>query len=68
MLDRQKHDPAAELVVREQLDLLASSDLEPSEEKKRWEKVLKLAPELRESGRTIIESVASAAIRQQLGL
>jgi hypothetical protein len=68
MLDRQELDPATELAVREQLDALASSDLEPAEEKKRWEKVKKLAPELWVSGRPILESLISAAVRQPLGL
>lgn len=70
LLDDEDLDPAEELTVREQLEALRDPDLSEEEQQKRWERVRRGAPGLWEKSgaRSILESVVSAAIRQQLGL
>jgi hypothetical protein len=61
-------DEAAELEVREQLAALARTDLGEDEAAERWQRVKRLAPGLLQTGRTIVEGLASAAVRAQLGI
>lgn len=68
LLARENLDEATELAAREQLEALADPDLSAEEQRERWRRVKKLAPGLWQSGRTIIEGLASAAIRGQIGL
>jgi len=68
LLAREDLGEATELAVREQLEALADPDLSAAEQRDRWGHVRKLAPGLWQSGRTIIEGLASAAIRSQVGL
>lgn len=70
LLDAEDLDPADELAVREHLRALASEGLDEAEQTRRWKRVKKLAPGLLQKGgaQRIFESVATAAIRQQLGL
>ena len=70
LLDAEDLDPADELVVREQLRALASEDLDVEEQTRRWKRVKKLAPGLlqKAGAQRIFESVATAAVPQQLGL
>jgi hypothetical protein len=70
LLDDEDLDPATELSVREQLEALRDPDLSEDEQRRRWERVKRGAPGLWEKSgaRSIVESVVSAAIRQQLGL
>lgn len=70
LLDAEELDAAAELAVREQLRALANADLDEDDERKRWERVKRLAPGLWEKSgaRAILETVVSATIRAQLGL
>jgi hypothetical protein len=68
-LDDEHLDPADELLVREQLEALMSADIDDEEAVRRWRKIKDLAPGLWEKSgaRRIIESVASAYIRSQIG-
>lgn len=70
MLDDEDLDAAAELAVREQLTALANPDLDENDERRRWERVRRLAPGLWEKSgaRAIIETVVSAGVRAQLGI
>jgi hypothetical protein len=70
LLDEENLDPADELAVREQLHALAAGDLDDDEQKRRWERVKKHAPEFlqRSGAQRIFETLATAAIRSQLGL
>jgi hypothetical protein len=70
LLDEQGLDPATELDVREQLERLASADLDDAEEKRRWQRVKQRAPEFwtQSGARAILETVVSAAIKSGLGL
>jgi hypothetical protein len=68
LLTRENLDPADELTVKEQLEALANPDLDEEEAKRRWQRVKRLAPGLWESGKPILDSVVSAAIKAQLGL
>jgi len=70
LLDDEELDPADELAAREQLHALASEDLDDEEQARRWMRVKRHAPGLFErlGAQRIIETVAAAAIRQQLGL
>jgi hypothetical protein len=68
LLEREGLDAADELAVREQLDALADPGLDEDEQAERWQRVRRLAPGLMQSGRTILEGLASAYVRQQVGL
>ena len=70
LLDEEDLDPANELEVREQLQILMSGDLADEEQHRRWERVKQLAPGLwaNSGARTILESVVSASIKAALGL
>ena len=67
-LDREQLDPATELTVREQLDALVDPELSDQEQQQRWERVRRLAPGLWSRSQNIVESLASAAIKHELGL
>jgi hypothetical protein len=64
----ERLDPATELYVREQLDALADPELTEDQQRERWKRIKERAPGLTAAGGRIIEGLASAAIRQQLGL
>jgi hypothetical protein len=70
MLDREEIDPAARLEAQEQLEALTNPDLDENEQRRRWERFKRAAPELWESSgaQRILESLASASIRAALGL
>jgi hypothetical protein len=68
MLEREQLDPATALTVREQLEALLDDDLSEEEQRKRWERVRRLAPGLWERGQNILESVVSATLKHELGL
>lgn len=68
LLDEEDLDEADRLTVREQLEALQNPDLDEEEQVQRWNKVTMLAPGIMQSGRRIIESVASAAVKSQLGI
>jgi hypothetical protein len=68
MLQREGLDPADELYVREQLDALADPDLSKEQQQERWARVKKRAPGVVAAGGRIIETLASAAARSQLGI
>jgi hypothetical protein len=65
-LEAEDLDPADELVVREQLDALMSTDLDDDEQRKRWERVKKMAPQLWESSQPLITTLVSAAVQGKL--
>jgi hypothetical protein len=66
-LDEEPLDPADELIVGEQLQALTDADLDEAEQVKRWQRVKALAPGLWKTAQPIIETLASAAIKSQLG-
>src|SRR5687768_3994107 len=70
LLDGVGLDPATELEVREQLEALKNPDLDEAEAGRRWQRVPQMAPGFWEKSgvRPILETVISAAIRNQLGL
>jgi hypothetical protein len=68
ILDEEDLDDASRLIVEEQLQALQDPDLDEREAIQRWEKVSKLAPGVMESGRRIVETVVSAAVKAQLGI
>lgn len=70
LLDEEDLDPATELEVREQLEALASADLDDKEAARRWQHVKDRAPGLwdKSGARSILESVISAAMKGALGL
>lgn len=70
LLDAENLDPAHELAAREQLRALANEDLDDEEQERRWKRVKRHAPGLFEKSgaQRIIESIATAAIRNQLGI
>lgn len=68
LLDEQQLDPADRLTVHEQLDALRRPDVSEQEQGERWARIKRLAPGLVDAGGRILESVASAAIRGQMGL
>jgi len=65
-LEEEKLDPADELVVREQLEALAGQDLDEDEQRKKWARVKKLAPQLWESSQPLLNTLVSAAIQGKL--
>lgn len=68
LLEQEHLDAATELTVREQLEALLDPDLSEEEQQRGWERVRRHAPGLWQSGRGILESVVSAAVKQQMGL
>jgi hypothetical protein len=70
LLDEEHLDPAAELAVREQLQALASADVDDEEQAGRWERVKRLAPSLWEKSgaQQIITTLVLAEARAHLGL
>lgn len=68
LLDQEDLDEASRLTVSEQLEALTRADMSEEEQLERWTRVKRLAPGLLKSGSTIVESVATAAIRAQLGI
>lgn len=70
MLDREEIDPAARLEAQEQLEALTNPDLDEDEQRRRWERFKRAAPELWASSgaQRILESLASSSIRAALGL
>lgn len=68
ILDEQDLDEATRLEVSEQLEALATQDLNEEEQVERWQKVRELSPALFESGRKIMESVMTAAIKASMDL
>ena len=68
MLDEEDLDEAARLTVSEQLTALQNPDLDEDEQVERWKRIRRLAPGLMTSGQRIVESVATAAVKAQLGL
>ena len=68
MLADENLDEASELAVREQLEALVDPELPVEEQRRRWLRVKEAAPGLFARGGNIIEGLAAAAIRQQLGL
>jgi hypothetical protein len=68
LLDDQDLDPADALTVREQLEALRSPEVSEDEAKRRWGRIKELAPGLLQQGKPIIDTVASAAIKAQLGI
>jgi hypothetical protein len=67
-LSRESLPMAEQLAVREQLEVLRDPDLSEDEQRKRWERVLKLAPGLRENAGELIRTVATAAVLKGLGI
>jgi hypothetical protein len=67
-LVRENLAPAEQLAAREQLQALLDPDLSEDEQRKRWERVFKFAPGLRENAAELVRSVATAAVLRQLGL
>ncbi len=65
-LDEEDLDPADELIVREQLEALVSPELDEEEQRRRWERVKRLAPKLWESSQPLIETLVEATIRASL--
>jgi hypothetical protein len=65
-LDNEELDPADQLMAREQLEALLSSDLDDDEQRRRWSRVKKLAPQLWESSQPLINTLVSAAIQGKL--
>jgi len=68
LLDEADLDAATRLQVREELDALAQPDLTDEEQRKRWERVKKLAPAVWDSGQKILVNVVSETIQKSLGL
>lgn len=70
LLDQEQLDPAAELAVREQLEALASVDLDEEEQEGRWSRVKRLAPTLwdKTGAQQIITTLVLAEARTRLGL
>lgn len=68
LLDEADLDPATRLQVREELEALAQADLTEEEQRKRWERVKKLAPAVWDSGQKILVNVVSETIRKSMGL
>jgi hypothetical protein len=67
-LDREPLDDATKLTVREQLEALSNPDLTEEQQLERWRKVKRLAPELLRTGRSIVDSLATAYMKKELGL
>jgi hypothetical protein len=65
-LDNEELDPADALAVQEQLEALASTDLDEDEQRKRWGRVKKLAPQLWESSQPLLNTLVAAAIQGKL--
>jgi hypothetical protein len=53
-------------MAREQLEALLSADLDDDEQRRRWARVKKLAPQLWESSQPLINTLVSAAIQGKL--
>jgi hypothetical protein len=68
LLDDEDLDEATRLVVRDQLAALRDPDIGEAEQVERWERIKRLSPGLLESGRKVVESVITAAVKAQLGL
>lgn len=68
ILDEQDIDEAARLKAHEDLQTLRQSDLPEDEQIQLWQRIRAHSPGLMSAGGRIIESLASAAIRAQLGL
>jgi hypothetical protein len=70
LLDAEQLDPAAELAVREQLEALASADVDDPDQEGRWERVRRLAPTLWEKSgvQQIVTTLVLAEARTRLGL
>jgi hypothetical protein len=69
MLDEQDLDEASRLTVREQLEALQDTEhMSEKEQEERWLRIKRLAPGLVSAGSRIVESVASGAIKDALGL
>lgn len=69
-LDEENLDPAAELVIREQLQALTDPDLDEAEQVKRWARIKNAAPDflLRAATSPIVTSLVTAKAKKQLGL
>jgi hypothetical protein len=65
-LDSEQLDPADQLTVREQLEALLSADLDEDEQRRRWARVKKLAPQLWESSQPLINTLISTAVQGKL--
>jgi hypothetical protein len=59
-------DPADELAAREQLEALMNPDIGEDEERKRWQRVKKLAPQVWESSQPLITTLVNAALQGRL--
>jgi hypothetical protein len=70
LLEAEQLDPAAELAVREQLQALATIDVEDAEQEGGWERVRRLAPTLWEKTgvQQIVTTLVLAEARVRLGL
>jgi hypothetical protein len=68
ILDQQDISEAQALLVREHLNSLRNGDLTDDEQSDRWIRIKRLSPGLITAGRSIIESVATAAALKGLGL
>lgn len=68
VLDEQELDEATRLVIMENLEVLRQPDVPEDEQRERWGRIKRLAPGFIDSGRNIVESVVSAAIRAHLGI
>lgn len=67
-LDREDLDEGTALAVREQLAALADPDLSESEQVQRWEKIRKLAPQFWDRTADVVQGLATAFVKQQLGI
>lgn len=65
-LDSEQLDPADLLTVHEQLEVLLSADLDEDEQRRRWARVKKLAPQLWESSQPLINTLINAAVQGKL--
>ena len=67
-IDEEKLDPAAELIIREQLEALLNPDIDDHEQVTRWKRIRAAAPGILERAATapIVETLITAAIKSQL--
>ena len=68
LLEDEDLEPAMLLQVRDELHALREAESDDQEAARRWSIVQRLAPGLIQGGGRIIETVATAAIKTQLGL
>lgn len=68
LLDDVDLPEADRLTVREQLEALEQSDLSDEDQRKRWERIRKLAPGFLDSAREVVTKIATEAILKGAGI